>query len=82
MVPTTTDYNVGVLKTACDAQWNKNGERSCNMYVSKQFDKALHIRGGLLHEKKRLISLIFSLCGFPLFSLFLWILEHLEILYT
>ena len=52
MVPTTTDYNVGVLKTACDAQWNKNGKRSCNMYVSKQFDKALHIRGGLLHEKK------------------------------
>ena len=43
MVPTTTDYNVGVLKTACDAQWNKNGERSCNMYVSKQFDKSLHI---------------------------------------
>ena len=71
MVPTTTDYNVGVLKTACDAQWNKNGERSCNMYVSKQFDKALHIRGGLLHEKKKInISDFQPLWISPIFTFF------------
>ena len=49
MVPTTTDYNVGVLKTACDAQWNKHGKK---VAICKQCDKALQIRGGLLHEKK------------------------------
>ena len=74
MVPTTTDYNVGVLKTACDAQWNKHGKK---VAICKQCDK---LGVGCSMKKKINISDFQPLWISPNFT-FWQILEPLEILY-